>query len=207
MHPQPSDSWSLPPDSNRDVTRTLRSERSAYAIPPGREHSESWHTGRDSNPQRAALETAALPVRSESRCLLHPSLEETSTLDAHHLLQGVDDHCFDAHGHSPVLKIKLWCRRPDSNRHRLRDQLLGLACLPVPPRRQTLRRWCPLSESNRRPAAYKAAALPAELNGREGRLVYGPVAVASAARCPSNWCGRWDSNPWPRRWRRRVLPD
>ena len=34
-----------------------------------------------------------------------------------------------------------------------------------------------------------------------------PVAVASAARCPSNWCGRWGSNPWPRRWRRRVLPD
>jgi hypothetical protein len=142
------------------------------------------------------------------------------------------------------------CPADVSNRHRLRDQLLGLACLPVPPRRQTLKRWCPLSESNRRPAAYKAAALPAELNGRRkmagpaetrthihllakqrlcqlerqareimvgsqgveprvSRRTAGlrPVAVASAARCPSNWCGRWDSNPWPRRWRRRVLPD
>ena len=54
--------WCARSESNRHVTRTLRFEGSAYAIPPGREHSESWHTGRDSNPQRAALETAALPV-------------------------------------------------------------------------------------------------------------------------------------------------
>jgi hypothetical protein len=61
--------------------------------------------------------------------------------------------------HQLLFEIKLWCGRPDctryirvprpagslkaahigcpadvSNRHRLRDQLLGLACLPVPPR-------------------------------------------------------------------------
>ena len=27
--------------------------------------------------------------------------------------------------------------------------------------------WCPLTDSNRRPAAYKAAALPTELNGHQ----------------------------------------
>jgi hypothetical protein len=29
-----------------------------------------------------------------------------------------------------------------------------------------LRNWCPLSESNGRPTAYKAVALPSELSGR-----------------------------------------
>src|SRR5688572_19364570 len=41
---------------------TLSSELSAYAVPPGRDRSRKWRTGRDSNPQHAVLETAALPV-------------------------------------------------------------------------------------------------------------------------------------------------
>ena len=31
-----------------------------------------------------------------------------------------------------------WCRWPDSNRHNFRYQLLGLACLPIPPHRHSL---------------------------------------------------------------------
>jgi hypothetical protein len=119
--------------------------------------------------------------------------------------------------YSPILKIKLWCRRPDSNRHRLRDQLLGLACLPVPPRRQTLKRWCRCRNRTdglllTRRLLCQAREIMVGSQGVEPRVSrrtagLRPVAVASAARCPSNWCGRWDSNPWPRRWRRRVLPD
>src|SRR4051812_1460369 len=46
-HPWPARGCASEPDDlvNRDVARTLRSERSAYAIPPGRDHSESAMPG------------------------------------------------------------------------------------------------------------------------------------------------------------------
>jgi hypothetical protein len=87
----------------------------------------------------------------------------------------------------------------------LRDQLLGLACLPIPPRRQKVKRWCPLSESNRRAAAYKAAALPAELNGRRKmvdllRLDLTSICLHSSAsangsdRLEKSWWAARESN-------------
>ena len=55
-------------------------------------------------------------------------------------------------------KIQRWCRQPDSNRHSFRYQLLGLACLPVPPRRriQVVRRppilqWRDIGDSSEMP--------------------------------------------------------
>ena len=50
-------------------------------FPPRTDRSEKWHTGRDSNPQPAVLETAALPIELPVQCesRMHPCI-----LPAHH---------------------------------------------------------------------------------------------------------------------------